>query len=66
MKTAKDFDTKEFDRLLEEYIARFGQGVPIGISERKFIGIMRECLRTGKPYEYQQEILDAVKNGALI
>ena len=49
------FDWKEFDRLLVEYDERFKEVLPTEQMPpqdfRNAIEIMREALRTGKPYE---------------
>lgn len=45
--------SKEFDDLLEKYIERFNKGIPVALppeDEKNFEEIMREALRTGKPY----------------
>ena len=44
----------EFDNLLEAYIERFNKGMPDSLppeDEKNFEEIIREALRTGKPYE---------------
>ena len=46
--------SEEFNSLLEEYIERFNKGIPVAMppkDEENFGEIMRECLRTGNPYE---------------
>lgn len=49
------FDWKEFDRVLKEYEERFGDGLPTEQMPpddlENAVQIMRECMRTGKPYD---------------
>ena len=44
----------EYYRLLREHLERFGRGLPYLLpaqDQENIIEILRECLRTGKPYE---------------
>lgn len=50
-----DEETKEYSRLQKEYERRFGLQLVfhvVGHETRSHIEVLRECLRTGKPYEH--------------
>ncbi len=50
----KEETRAEYNRLLREHLKRFGRGLPYLLpakDEENIIEILRECLRTGKPYE---------------
>lgn len=57
-------ETKEYSRLQKEYEERFGEKFGfsvVGHEERSHIEVLRECLRTGKPYDSGEEYDPDVK-----
>lgn len=63
------FDWKEFDRVLKEYEERFGDGLPTEqmppADLENAVQIMRECMRTGKPYELPEGVRKLIEQGVL-
>lgn len=48
-------ETQEYYRLQKEYEQRFGEQLVfsvVGHEERSHIEVLKECLRTGRPYEH--------------
>lgn len=56
----------ELDRLIDEYEYLFGEMIPlkmVHMSEEELTETLRECLKTGKPYELPDNIKRLMDQG---
>ena len=55
----------ELEKLLEEYEAKFGEGMPLFMAhftEKELLKTLRNCLETNKPYELPADVKEILSN----
>ena len=56
----------ETENLLREYMQQFDEAMPLNIvymTDEQLLAVLKDCLKSGKPYELPEDVKCLIKQG---